>query len=113
MADTIRAIVLSFRSRGGIGKKLAVTDSSGASAVDVPGNTTDPTICITNYGSYPAFVRWGKAPLATATTDCQCVLPGTQVTFDISELNQATLYVAAVCESGESTKIQVTRGDGN
>ena len=113
MAETVRAVVLSFKSRGGIGKKMTVTDSSGGTAVDVPGAVTDPTICITNYGSYPAFVRWGRSPLSTATTDCQCVLQGTQVTFDISELNQATLYVAAVCESGESTKLQVTRGDGN
>ena len=107
-------VVVPFNSQGGVGARLDVTATSASIAVPTPGGDTQSAVlvCITNYGVNPAFVALGKSP-QTATTNHQCVLPGTQTVWGIPYVMEAPLYMAAICESGQTTKLQITRGYGN
>lgn len=112
--DTTRTMILAFgNSSGGQGARLDVTSVTASVQVPPSGaQQDDEFLCVTNYGFSPAFIKMGKSGV-TATTACQCVLPGTQVLFDVPYSTQSELYVAAICESGETTKLQLTRGIGN
>jgi hypothetical protein len=114
MAEIVRVMLSVFNSQGGQGARLDVTDVSGAIAIPGFGAPPDAAefLCVTNYGFAPAFFRMGKTGVV-ATTSCQCVLPGTQTLWTVPSIGQAELVAAAICESGITTKLQMTRGLGN
>lgn len=109
MAD-ITATVLAFNNNGGLGVNCPASQVSAQYLI--PRGGPFPSICITNYGSNPAFYRLGASGVL-ATNNCQCVLNGTQTVWSLPFISQSDMYIAVVCESGLTTSLQVTMGIGN
>lgn len=99
---------------GGNGKRIAVTTSSsrgiipGTQAVSSPDRLR---ILVTNSNDFSVFILIGQDTV-TATTDCQEIMRGTQVLLTPPVVAPDGVWVAAICESGNSGNIQVTAGYG-
>lgn len=98
---------------GGNGKRLSVSTTSarvaipGTQAVAAPDRLR---ILVTNSNGFTVSIRLGLDDVI-ATTDCQEILPGTQVLFTPPVVAPDSVWIAAICESG-SGHIQVTAGYG-
>jgi hypothetical protein len=114
MSDASPINITAFQPfEGGRGKRLSVTTTSargvipGTQAIDNPDRLR---LLITNGGNVSAFIRMGQDDVE-ATTDCQEILPGTQVLLTPPVVRPDPVWVAAICEGG-TTKVQVTSGYG-
>lgn len=98
---------------GGNGRRLAVSTTSAR--VQIPGtqavsNPERLRVLVTNSNNFAVSILMGQDSV-TATTDCQEILPGTQVLFTPPVVAPDAVWIAAICESG-SGHIQVTAGYG-
>lgn len=91
---------------GGLGVSLTLNTTSGTTRVALEG-TYDQAL-ITNYESFPCFLRFGDSSVE-ATTACVCILPNIPYTLTLKE---GATHVAGITASG-STKVQITLGHGN
>lgn len=98
---------------GGMGKRLSVDDATNSAAI--PGTQTDERsrlrVLVTNGGQVSAFVRMGQQGV-TATLDCLEVLPGCAYLLTPPSTNPSGVWLAAICDEGGETTIQVTAGQG-
>lgn len=88
----------------GFGAHCVVTDTSQNVEINDDGNM----IVVTNYGDYPAFMALSNNT-NTATNECACLLPGTSQVF--TRRNRE--FIALVCNSGQTTGVQISTGYGN
>jgi hypothetical protein len=98
---------------GGRGARLSVTSSS--SRVEVPG--TQPgqfrKVLVQNRGAYPAYIKIGQSDVV-ATTSSMLVFPGVPYVLTVpSGLLTNGMYVAGITDSGETTTLVITSGDGS
>lgn len=114
MSDATPINVTAFQPfEGGVGKRLAVSTTSAR--VQIPGTqaVSSPDrlrILVTNNNSFAVSILMGQDSV-TATTDCQEIMPGTQVIFTPPVVAPDAVWIAAICESGTG-HIQVTSGYG-
>lgn len=99
---------------GGNGKRLAV--STASARVAIPGTQAVATpdrlrILVSNNNIFAVSILMGQDTV-TATTDCQQILPGTQVLFTPPVVAPDAVWIAAICDAGNSGYIQVTSGYG-
>lgn len=114
MSEATPVNVTAFQPfEGGNGKRLSVTTTSAR--VAIPGTQAVATpdrlrILVTNSNTFAVSILMGQDSV-TATTDCQEILPGTQVLFTPPVVAPDAVWIAAICASG-SGHIQVTAGYG-
>jgi hypothetical protein len=98
---------------GGIGKRLSVSTTSARVAIPGTQAVSSPDrlrILITNNNNFAVSILMGQDSV-TATTDCQEIMPGTQVMFTPPVVAPDAVWIAAICASS-SGYIQVTAGYG-
>ena len=97
---------------------ISVT-ATASTAVAIPGAPSiagAKTIRIVNYGDVKCFIAVGGSsvsatvPTGTASRTSTPVLPGGDSVFEV-DLN-VDGYISAICDTGESTSICVSYGDG-
>lgn len=114
MSDASPINITAFQPfEGGRGKRLSVTTTTAR--VEIPGtqavsNPDRLRILVTNPNSFTVSILMGQSDVV-ATTDCQEILPGTQVLFTPPTVAPDGVWIAAICEGG-SGHIQVTAGYG-
>lgn len=114
MSETTPINVQAFQPfDGGAGKRLAVTATTSNAAI--PGTQVDDRgrlrVLVSNGGWASAFVRLGQQGVV-ATLDCLEVKPGDTHLLTPPSTNPSGVWLAAICDTGEATKIQVTAGQG-
>lgn len=97
-------------------KTFKIDVTSTASTSKALGNIDEKQIRIVNNGNFTAFFDVGigsqiaTVPTTTALNTCIPILAGEDLIFSIPK-NQA-LQISAICNTGESTTLYVSIGDG-
>lgn len=114
MSEATPVNVTAFQPfEGGIGKRLAVSTTSARVAIPGTQAVSSPDrlrILVTNNNPFAVSILMGQDSV-TATTDCQEIMPGTQVLFTPPVVAPDAVWIAVICESGTG-HIQVTSGYG-
>lgn len=100
---------------GGVGKRMSVDSTSAAIAI--PGlaggaQNAKSRVVVSNGGQSSAFVRMGDSSVVS-TTDCMEILPGFAYLLSPPLTNPGGVYLAAVTEGSNATKISVLAGEGS
>jgi hypothetical protein len=88
-----------FLPSGGLGVRIEATDASQRAELVGDGDT----IIATNMGSVAAYICYGRSDVE-ATTACYPILPRTKED-GIMLRNASGSWVAAICDTGQSTTI--------
>ena len=90
-----------------IGETVSISaTASNANASITMGNNS--ALMVTNTGTALCYTRWDdSAP--TATTSDVPIPAGASIVFSVPD---GVTHVAAICDSGESTTIKFTPGEG-
>lgn len=99
--------VFSLIDNNGDGVRLAVTDSSGRTSLGIEGDY----VRIANLGTTDCYVKFGDD---TVTADNTCLhVPGNDVSYPVvlKRDSYKMEYIAAICDSSESTTLQVLVGE--
>jgi len=93
-----------FLPNGGLGVRIAATDTSQRIEMVGDGDTIVATIVS---GAVPVYIRFGNSTVA-ATTSCYPILPGGKED-GIMLKNAAGSWVAAICDTDQSATILIHR----
>lgn len=97
-------------------KTFKINVTSTASTSKALGNIDEKQIRIVNDGNFTAFfdigigVQTATVPTTTAVNTCIPIMAGEDIIFSIPK-NQS-LQISAICNTGESTTLYVSIGDG-
>ena len=97
-------------------KTFKIDVTSTASTSKALNNTDEKQIRVINDGNFTAFFDIGigsqvaTVPTTTALSTCIPIMAGEDIIFSIPK-NKA-LQISAICNSGESTTLYVSIGDG-
>lgn len=97
-------------------KTFKIDVTSAASASKALNNTDEKQIRIINDGNFTAFFDIGigsqvaSVPTTTALNTCIPIMAGEDLIFSIPQ--SKTLEISAICNSGESTTLYISIGDG-
>ena len=97
-------------------KTFKIDVTSTASTSKALNNTDEKQIRIINDGNFTAFfdlgmeLRHATVPTTNATKTCVPILAGEDLVFSIPK--EVPMQISAICNTGETTTLYVSIGDG-
>lgn len=85
---------------------ISATDTSGSTTISM---NHGGSLVVTNSGSSLCYISFGQGSAPTATTSDYPVLATSQQTITVPE---DVTHVAAICESGDTTTVKFSPGEG-
>ncbi len=84
----------------GVGQSIRLTNES----------TSPCFVAVSTSSSVAATLPVASSSASSAVATCTPILAGEDITFTVPD--QATLYISAICRSGASATLDVSRGNG-